>query len=425
MNISNLIKQFSKNELIMGSFFVFIGTTISSFLAFILNLFLARTLSYSDYGIYASLLSLFALAIIPAQSLGTVITNFATRFIHSNEIDKASALYKTFFKYIIVFIFLFSLFSFFISQPISHFLRISDFWLVFFLLFVVSVNYLITLNTSFLNSLLKFKFLSFVYSVGGITRLVVGVFLVYLGFEVYGAIGAIFAIIVIQFLLTLPALKTFILSKPSKSSVPILEIVKYSLPASISIFFLFSFVSSDVILVKHFFNPVEAGLYGGLSLVGKVIFYFTLPIPAVMFPLLVKKHTNSESYDKLFILALIIVIIPSILITIFYYLMPQFTINIFLGQGYSEISKYLALFGVFLTIYSINNVFMMFYLSIKKYLPSLFIAVFALLQLILIFIYHEDFYQIIYISIITSVLLLICFLLYYLLISKSYLKNKS
>lgn len=134
-----------------------------------------------------------------------------------------------------------------------------------------------------------------------------------------------------------------------------------------------------------------------------------------MFPLIVKRHTNQENFNNLFYIALIIVLIPSILITIFYFIFPQFTIKLFLGgEGYLSIAPYLGLFGILLTIYSVNNVFVNFFLSVKKTLVSLIILFFALFQIALIYAYHDNFYQIIYVSIFSSVLLLTSLMLYYL-----------
>jgi len=91
----------------------------------------------------------------------------------------------------------------------------------------------------------------------------------------------------------------------------------YAVPTFVTVLFLTSFTSTDVILVKHFFNSHDAGFYAGLSLIGKVIFYFTAPIPAVMFPLLVKRHATGKNFVNLFYLALILVILPSVALQLF------------------------------------------------------------------------------------------------------------
>src|SRR5205085_2537303 len=123
--------------------------------------------------------------------------------------------------------------------------------------------------------------------------------------------------------------------------IPLREIMKYALPTSFTVLALSAFTSTDVLLVKHFFNAHDAGFYAGLSVVGKAIFYFTAPIPVVMFPLLIKRHTQGENYKNLFYLALLLVFLPSLAITGFYFLFPKLTLTIFLGgRDYLSIAPY-------------------------------------------------------------------------------------
>jgi len=125
----------------------------------------------------------------------------------------------------------------------------------------------------------------------------------------------------------------FLFKKSNDISVkiPVRELINYAVPATIAIFCLSSFISTDVILVKHFFSPVQAGLYGGMSLIGKVIFYFTAPIPTVMFPLLIKRHAKNQSFNRLFYLSLFLVLIPSVLISGFYFYFLHLLLS-FLGK---------------------------------------------------------------------------------------------
>lgn len=413
--IKFLIIQTVTHELISGSFYVFIGITASSFFAFLLNIYIARNLSYSDYGIFASIMSLITLLAIPSSSISAVIVRFATQFFSKNEEARAGAFYVKSFKYLLVFSLILFIFSIALLPLISSFLKIYDPGLIILAIISVVLFYMATLNMAFLQSLLKFKLLGVLYSFAGIGKLFGGVILIVLGLKVYGALLATFLFSLIDYIFSFFPLKKVISNAGKDVSIPKREFTYYAIPTSIAIFSLSSFISTDVILVKHFFSSSEAGFYGGLSLIGKVVFYFTGPIPMAMFPLIVKRHTNQENFHNLFYIALIIVLIPSVLITIFYFIFPKFTITLFLGgAGYLSVAPYLGLFGILLTIYSINNVFVNFFLSIKKTSISLIVLFFALLQIGLIYIYHDDFYQIIYVSIISSVLLLGFLMLYYL-----------
>ncbi len=422
----NLIKGFGKHELVSGSFYVFIGTTVSSFLAFVLNIFFARELTYVEYGVLASLLSLVTLFTIPASSLSAVIVRYATNFFAEKKTKQAGALYKKSFLWLIVIGIGINVLFFLLFPIFSNFLKIDNLPLVMITAISVSMFYFATLNMSFIQSMLKFRLLGVLYSIAGVGKLVGGVVLILMGFNIYGAILATFIFSFIDFVFGLFPLRETIKNAGKDVKIGTRDFTSYAIPTSIAVIALSSFIASDVLLVKHFFSPYQAGLYGGLNLVGKVIFYFTGPIALAMFPLIVKRHSNNGNFNNLFYLSIGLVLFCSLLITAFYLIFPEFVLQIFLGgKQYLTMAPYLGIFAIFLTIFSLNNVFVSFFLSIKKTNVFPIVVIFAVMQIVLICLYHSNFYQIIYISIIVSALLLASLVIYYLkLYGGIYLKKK-
>jgi O-antigen/teichoic acid export membrane protein len=410
-----LISRLLRHELISGSFYLFLGGMAGNFLAFLLNLFLARSLSYAEYGIFASLLSIVTLAIIPASSISTIIVKFATNFFAKQELDKFSSFYNLSAKFLIIIsITLFGIF-FAISYPLALFLKLDSIWYGITVGAIISIFYLNSLNQAFLQSLLKFPFISAIHVVAGLIKFAAGVLFVYLGFKAFSGLLAIFFMTLGSFLIALIPLRQFINIKIiKKMNFPKKEILSYSIPAFLTVLFLTSFTSTDVILVRHLFDELSAGFYAGISLIGKVIFYFTMPIPLVLFPLLVKRHATGVAYKKLFYLALGLVFLPAITITIFYNLFPEFVINLFLGgRDYLQASQFLGLFGLFITLFSLVNVCVSFFLSFNQTKIWMLVIPAALFQIILIYLFHSNFYQVIFISIFVSFGLLVALLSYY------------
>lgn len=416
MNKSFLyLKKILQHELISGSFYVFIGFIISSAISFIFNLFLARNLPYSSYGEYASLLSLFTLATIPAGSLSAVIVKFAAVYFANNEEDKASYLYKKMFLFWGFASFLIFLIFVAFASPLSSFLKISDLFLIVLLGLSVGFSYFAVVNTAFLQSLTRFGTLSSLTIFGALGKLALGFLLISEGLKVLGAMLSITFLTIINFTIPIfPLRKLMFYKHERKVDLHTNELISYGIPTSMALLFLSSFISIDVILVKHFFPMAQAGYYGGLSLIGKVIFYFTAPIPLVMFPLLVKRHARGEEFKNLLYISLVLILIPSILITVFYFIFPDLTVKIFLGGGeYEKVSKYLGWFGIFLTIFSTVNVLVNFFLSLRKTFVVYLVILGSLLQILLIWINHQDFLEIIYASIASSLFLLVILLVYY------------
>lgn len=410
-----ILKKTVQHELISGSIFVSMGFIISSFLSFIFNLFLARTLTYSDYGTYASLLSIFTLATIPTLSLTAVIVRFATMYFANSEFSKASYFYKRMLLFWAIIATLIFLLFLLLTPSISDFLKIKDLSLIIILGIAVAFSYFAVVNMAFLQSLTKFKILSFVNILGSLAKLILGFFFILSGLRVLGAIIAITLMTIINFVIGILPLRHLIKMKSErKVNLHYNDLIKYGIPTSLSLLFLSSFISTDVLLVKHFFNESLAGYYGGLSLIGKVIFYFTGPIPLVMFPLLVRRHSRGENFKNLLYISLTLVLIPSIFITFFYYLFPDFTMKFFLGGGeYLKVGKYLGIFGIFLAVFSLTNVVVNFFLSLGKTKVTYLVASSAVLQVALIYFYHRNFEEIILSSIISCGLLLVMLLLYY------------
>jgi O-antigen/teichoic acid export membrane protein len=414
-------KKFIGHELVSGTAFVFIGSITGNVLAFFLNLFLARSLSYADYAIFASLLSVIALASIPAGSISTVIVKFATRFFSRNETEKAEAFYKESAKLILLIgagIFIgFAA----IAIPLKNFLHIDSIWYILLVGLNVAFVYFIALNAGFLQSLLKFAYISYLNVAGNLAKLLFGILFVILGFKAFAGLLGIFAMSFIVFVLGFLPLR-FLFQKKSikKEEIPKKEIFTYAIPASIAVIALTSLTSIDVILVKHFFPAHEAGFYAGLSLIGKVIFYFTAPIPLVMFPLIVKRHSIGKNYINLLYLALLLVFIPSFAVTLFYFLFPNLVVGIFLGgRDYQEIAQYLGMFGIFITIFSMLNVCVNFFLSIGNIKATSIIIFGAILQIILLVLFHANFAQVIQISIAVCFMVLVGFLWIFYRLSKS------
>ena len=133
-----------------------------------------------------------------------------------------------------------------------------------------------------------------------------------------------------------------------------------------------------------------------------------------MFPLIVQKHEKKENVTNTLILSLGIVLIPSLFLSVFYYFFPQFIILFFLkNESYLQISSYIGYFGITIALYALLALLVNFYLSIKKtkiYFP---IILGAIMQIILIYTYHESFLQIITITFVITFLLVLCLLLYY------------
>ena len=407
-------KRFLGNELIAGAGFIFVASLLGNILNFFFNLFMSRNLSVSDYGVLASLISIITLFMLVAGAVVPTIIRFAGSYFAKGEFHMVRGLFFNVSRLSFtlgVFVF----FIFLIFWPrIGEFFNINDKYLIILVGFVVFLIFIGVINGALLQAKLAFRFIAFINLLGTFSKLFLGIALVFLGFSVIGALWAILLSLLIPYLLSFIPLKFILKKSVGAPKIQIRTLLVYGAPAAIASFSLMSLITTDIILVKHFFDPDRAGIYAGLSLIGRVIFFFSAPVGTVMFPLVVQKHTRNENYQNILRLSVLLILLPSIALTIFYFIFPEFTIRFFLkNEEYVSAAPYLGFFGIFIGLFSLLSVFTNFYLSIKRTKIFIPLVAGAIIQAALIWIWHESFGQIIIISTITTFLLLISLIIYY------------
>jgi len=422
--IQYLGNYFLKHELVSGSIYIFIGSIIANIFNLFFNLFMSRNLTVEGFGILTSTFSLIGLIAIPAGSIIPTIISFAGSHFAKEEYGSVKALFLKIIKPLLV-ISLTVLFCFiFFVNHIGNFFKITDRSIIVIAGISAAFAYIGILSNGLLQAKLAFKYISFTNLIGSMLRFMVGVGLVFLGFGVGGAVWAAFITGFIPSILGFVYLRSVFMSRINKASkINFKSILSYGIPSSFAVLGMTSLISVDILLVKHFFDPLQAGVYAGLSLIGKIIFFFTAPIGSVMFPLIVKKHAKSESYNNIFKMAIAMVFIPSVFISIFYFLYPDLIIGLIVkNEAYKSASGLLGLFGVFITIYSLITLFIYYFLSIRKtsiYIPVLFAA---MSQLLLITFYHSSLLTVVAISLLVALILLVALVIYYIKVYGEYKK---
>jgi len=407
--------NFLKHELIVGSIYIFLGSIVANIFNLFFSLFMGRNLTVEGFGILASAVSLMSLIAIPAGSIIPTIVNFAGSHFAKEDYGSVKVLFLKIIKPLLA-VSIFMFFCFFIfAGSIGNFFKIEDHSVIVIVGIIVAFAYIGTVSSALLQAKLAFKYISLLSFIGSLSKFAIGAGLVLLGLGVKGAVWAVFIAGLIPSILGFIYLKSVFMSKIGKASkINFKSILSYGIPSSLAMLGMTSLISTDILLVKHFFNPLQAGVYAGLSLVGKVIFFFTGFIGGVMFPLIVKKHAKNENYNNIFKMAIAMVLIPSVIISIFYFLYPNLAISFIIkNEVYQSASGLLGLFGIFITTYSLITLFVYYFLSIKKtnvYIPVLFAA---LSQLLLITLYHGSLFIVVVISLMVALILLTTLIIYY------------
>lgn len=393
-----------------------IGSTLANAGGYLFHLLMGRMLGPSDYGVLVSLISLLYLISVATTTIETVVVRYVSSCRARGTQEAILPLFLFFYKIFLPASFCIFIFFICLNTPIANFLNISS-SAAKTALIIVGFNLLDKLvtpvNSGITRGLQNFSFLSLNSVLNIIFRLTIGVILVSLGFSVLGAIlGFVIADFLTYFISFYPIRSIFkYRNKSAKIQIRRSELLIF--PIFLTTLGLTSLYSTDILLVKHFFEPDQAGIYGAVASLGKIVVFASGVIPSVLMPLSTEKHERGEKNSRILLQSLLLVSLMSFCITSVYFLFPDLMISSLYGNSYLSASKYLGQFAIFISLYSVINLLAFYFLSIKQKLPSLLIMFSAILQIIIIAIFHQSISQVINISIIISALLAGALLLYY------------
>lgn len=386
-----------------------LGSNIYNVGQFFYHFIAGRFLGKAYYGDLAAIISILGIIGILQVGIGLTITKFIASEIDNRKID---GFINWIFRWSIWIGFIFAILLIFISPLIIRFLNLSQASAVYPLGPLIFFFVVITSGRAILQGLLKFH--QYVYSLlsESIVKILLTILFILLGYAVFGSLLAILIGFIVSFFLTKSFLSSY-LKKKGYSEFKLSTLAKFSFAAAIQSLALNSMYSLDLVLVKHFFSPEEAGIYASLAIMGRVVFFAATPITQVMFPMVAKKYKSKEEYKNVLYLSFAIISAICIILTMFYYLFPNFAITLLYGKGFLEGASLLWWYAVFMSLLALATLLTQFYLSVSKTRIVLIFAIAAILQIILIWFVHPNLVTIIQISIALATLLVISLLIYF------------
>ncbi|MFD2826113.1 oligosaccharide flippase family protein [Leeuwenhoekiella polynyae] len=171
--------------------------------------------------------------------------------------------------------------------------------------------------------------------------------------------------------------------------------------------------NSDILMVKHYFDAREAGLYASLALIGRVVYFVAWMFVMILLPVVVEKKKNGEDTRKILYkyIGYISILAASVIATCF--IAPQLIVTIMFGEAYLEVASLLGPYALATGMFAIANLFTYYFLSLGKY-KSVFISfVGGFLQISLIVFLHTDLIQVVFMQILSMILLLLAQILFF------------
>ena len=181
--------------------------------------------------------------------------------------------------------------------------------------------------------------------------------------------------------------------------------------------------NSDILLVKHYFDSYEAGLYASLALIGRIVYFVAWMFVMLLLPTVVQLKKEGKATAPILFKYVGYIAGIATVIVFSSALFPETAIKLLFGDSYLAMAPLLWKYALATGLFAISNIFAYYYLSLDRYIPVIISGVFGILQIGLVIVFHDSLEQVVHMQIIAMVLLLVVQLLFFILNQKN--ENKT
>ena len=324
---------------------MFIATIGGGILGYVFQVLMGQMLSVADYGLFVTMMALIAVLGVPLGTLSMMVSRRASGYWAKNQ----STHIPEMFWWINRRVFWIALVALLCALPFTPFLRDyahleSLVPAVIFLLFTFTMMFA-PVNIAFLQAQQNFRSLAINGLAGHAFKIIFCVALVYAGFKLNGALmGMVLATMAIWMLTYLPLRS--VVTQPIGVDQPKDHLsFKGAIPVLIANLSFAVMTQLDLLLVKHYFDPHQAGVYAAAAILGKAVMYLPAAITIAMFPMVAENESRSQSSAHIFLNAMVLTAGLSGAGAVFYFLFADDIMTLFYGQKYQGAAELLKLYG--------------------------------------------------------------------------------
>jgi O-antigen/teichoic acid export membrane protein len=153
-------------------------------------------------------------------------------------------------------------------------------------------------------------------------------------------------------------------------------------------------MSLDILAVKHYFPPEQAGLYAGMATVGRIIFFLTAPFTAVLLTMVNLRAPDAKNMLWLKgTLGLTLAIGGTAVLTLA--LGGDFIIKLLVGSKYLVYANLLPQLCVAMLLLGLANTLLMYQVALRRFIFSALPVAVTIFTLILVYVRHNEIAQVI------------------------------
>jgi len=394
----------AKSQMFRQSGVMLVSILIARAFSYVFYFIMARMLTPAEYGELGALISFFFIVTVFTTGVQPIIAKFTAEFYHETEKGKLKSFILLAFKRILFYGVVGFVIVSAISPLISSFLHISGILSVMIIAIAFTLNAILVVFRGFLQGIGDFTGLGINISLETILRVIFGSLLVLFGFGVNGAVASLAIAIFVCMAVGVVPLRFLVGEKEER--IEIRSVYSFSVPVILTAFATVAMLNFDILLVKHFFDSKVAGHYVAASLLAKVpLILARESLSPVVFT---KAVVGGKDVLRKSVIYTLIIIAPIIAI---YWFIPGIIVTILYGKAYIESADFMRLLVVPMSVMGINTILINYLMAKEKMEFVKFLIFILILEIVLIFLFHELIFHIISVVFLSYSLLLLILLM--------------
>jgi O-antigen/teichoic acid export membrane protein len=332
-------------KLAKASGLMFVSTLGGGTLGYAFQVFMGRLLSVPDYGLFVTLMALFVVTGVPLGTLSMVVSRQASEYRAKNQPERVAAMFWWVNRRVLWI----ALTVVLCALPFTPFLRdyvhLESLVPAWIFLFMVFTSLFVPVNTAFLQAQHNFRWIAiYIVAVHGF-KILFCVALVFAGFKLNGALMGMVLASMATWLMTYLPLRSVVARPIGVEQLKDHLSVKRAIPVLIANLSFVVMTQIDILLVNHYFDTHQAGIYAAAAILGKAVMYLPGAVVMAMFPMVAENESRLQSSVHLFLNAMVLTAGLSGAGALFYFLFADGIMTLFYGQKYQGAAELLTYYG--------------------------------------------------------------------------------
>lgn len=366
----SIARSIAQSPFLRQNAIFFIGSTVVSFLNYLYYPVLGRLLSPADFGEVQAIISFFLQTGVLLSVLSLVTINVVKRY--PQPTDQAPLLAEI--ERIALWIgLIFCVAMAIASTWLQGLLNFTSPWPFLLLAFSVLLGVPGAFAGAYIQAHQRFTQLSTANILGAGSKLMFSAAFVLVGLRAVGAVMGVVASQILSLIYSTVVARRLgrqnsfrqylVLRRPDVSLIrPELRYAGLVLLTSLAVN---TILSLDILFAKHYFEPVEAGLYAGIATVARIIFFLTGPLTGVLVASVIPLGPAAANRDLLKRSVFLLMLLGGGALGLFV-LWPGWVTSLLVGPRYIEVAHLLPTLSLAIFILSLANLLLLYQVALRR-----------------------------------------------------------